>query len=163
MDLEVERKYNLLLMYAFTAVNVFVFFLLVFKLKAPYGRYTGSLKGFDLLPSFNSTVAWIIQEIPCLIFPFYNYFISPSRNPDAINSIANNMLLSLFVFHYINRALIYPFTLTKASKFPASVLFLGVVYTVIHGYIQSRELCVFTVYPDDWIYSPRYFFLDKYE
>jgi len=156
MDVAEEKAIHHNIMIAFMSLNIVIFSLLIFKVRAPYGRYTGSVKGFDLLPSFNSTIAWIIQEIPCLLIPFYNYFLSPTRNPEALSSISNNILLFLFVFHYTNRALIYPFTLTKASKFPGLVLFLGVFYTCLHGYIQSRELCVFTVYPDDWIYSPRF-------
>ena len=99
-----EQSVSSLIGWTFLGLSPLVFGMLVSGYKAAYGRYADaantSLYGF-FVPG---KVAWILQESPCLLAAASLYFLFPKQ--ECVGSLANNILLSLFVVHYIHRSVV---------------------------------------------------------
>jgi hypothetical protein len=76
--------------------------LLLRFLQAPYGRFASTSYAWLFGPDVNARFAWMIQEIPSLIF-FLQVFWSPDLNPECLRSPANVFLSACFLAHYFNR------------------------------------------------------------
>lgn len=97
------------------------------------------------------------METPCLFWSIYNFWFSPDRNPEATSSLPNRILLSMFVLHYINRVFIFPYLMRNtASKFPLSMALFGHLWTHAMSFLQTSMLCRFVVYPQEWLWDPRF-------
>ena len=106
-----------------------------------------------LLPA---RLAWFLFEVPNLIFSALCYtdclpipvpvpvpvpvVSQPSQQRNDKNDIAitlpwtNQVLLGLFVLHYIQRAIIYPLIMSKnTKKMPSTVVFAATLYTSCNG------------------------------
>lgn len=128
-------------------------FLLLFVMNAPYGRYTsGGIWG----PPLNAKLAWILQECPTLVAAAYFYFVRGNDNPAAAKSLPNLLLLGFFVFHYVNRTLIYPLRLRGGKPTPLSVFLMAFGFCLVNGYLQVRNLLFFKVYDRSWLWDPRF-------
>lgn len=65
------------------------------------------------------------------------YFVG---DPAVRDLVANKVLLGLFVMHYTNRTLIFPF-LIRGGKGSALVPFLmALAFCTVNGYLQARTL-----------------------
>ncbi len=74
------------------------FFTLVFFKRAPYGRYANEGQSFGFM--MNGKLAWVLQEIPCVVFAGINLYIA---DPACLKSIPNMVLFGLFSLHYAHR------------------------------------------------------------
>eukprot|EP01098_Paradermamoeba_levis_P015349 TRINITY_DN7749_c0_g1_i1.p1 TRINITY_DN7749_c0_g1~~TRINITY_DN7749_c0_g1_i1.p1 ORF type:complete len:281 (-),score=70.01 TRINITY_DN7749_c0_g1_i1:83-880(-) len=131
-----------------------VAFILLFVLEAPYGRYNSS--SWIWGPPLPATFAWILQECPTLIAAVYFFFFRADDNLAANQSLANRILLFLFVFHYTNRTLVYPFRLRGGKPTPLIVCLMAFAFCVANGYLQVRNLLYFQVYDESWLRDPRF-------
>ena len=137
-------------LYAWMGLAVVIFiFMIVLKITAPYGRYTREGWGAFI----GNRAAWVLMEIPSLIL-FMIFFLTGSLQHDMITWF----FFAVWVFHYTNRSLIYPFrTRTQKKKMPLSVMFMGMFFNLVNastngyylGYIQP-------VYPAGWWHDPRF-------
>ena len=101
-----------------------VAFLGLFKMNAPYGRYAQG--GFGVL--IDARVSWIVMEMPALlVFPAI-YFMGPAEK-----SLMTNIFVFCWVFHYVNRVLIYPFRLRSGRNVPLVVGVSAFVFNCING------------------------------
>lgn len=136
------------------SVSMIILFSLVFLLlhsagSAPYGRHINNFSYIPLGPEINPTIAWILQEIPNLVWIFI-----PIIYPQSFlcrDSHSNIILLVLFAIHYINRTLIYPFRIKSKRGFPLLVMLFAFAFTSINGYIQVRSLASFSCHPSTHI------------
>ena len=128
--------------YAMILCGVMVFVMLFF-LKAGYGRYSseGAL-------SLDARVAWVLQELPSLILPLYYAW----RADFSTLGIVNQVLLSLFTFHYFNRTCIFPLRLRGGKRTPAFICFLAFCFTSINGYMQGLAYTSFIEFPESWLW-----------
>ncbi|KAK7294634.1 hypothetical protein RJT34_17524 [Clitoria ternatea] len=109
------------------------FFSLTF-LQAPYGKHHRPGWGPNLPPP----LAWFLMESPTL---WFTLFLFPhgqhSSDPKAIT------LITPFLFHYLNRTLLYPLRLlaapsTKtASGFPLSIALMAFAFNLLNTYVQA--------------------------
>ncbi|KAK7339820.1 hypothetical protein VNO77_20506 [Canavalia gladiata] len=124
-------------------------------LQAPYGKHYRPGWGPNLSPPF----AWFLMESPTLwltllLFPRGNH----SSNPKAITLIAP------FLFHYINRTILYPLRLLTtpspktASSFPFSIALLAFVFNVLNSYVQATCVSHYKDYDDDGGFWWRFLF-----
>ena len=77
--------------------------------KAPYGRHTSKKWGV----SIDNKLGWIIMELPALLVcpAIYFYF--------KIDFDISIMFICLWIIHYFNRTIIFPFRIkTKGKKMP---------------------------------------------
>ena len=106
-----------------------IFILLQYGITAPFGKHSTKTKKWG--PSFDPMLSWFLFESPNLIWPGYLYF---ARDKAVFQCWSNQILLGLFVIHYINRCIIYPSRIAKASqKVNLSVLMSALLFCSING------------------------------
>jgi 3-oxo-5-alpha-steroid 4-dehydrogenase 1 len=119
-------------------VFLVVFVILVSYGSAPYGRHLGSnFTRIPLGPALPAKVAWVLQELPNLVWVVY-YLLNADQW--TCSSIPNMILLLLFTGHYVNRTLIYPLSVKSKKTFPFLVVFFAFAFTSFNGYAQVASL-----------------------
>ena len=101
--------------------------------KAPYGRHTSKKWGI----SIDNKLGWIIMELPALLLCPAIYFYS------KVDFDVSIMFICLWIIHYFNRTIIFPFRIkTKGKKMPLvivlSAFFFNIVNGLINGYFLSN-------------------------
>lgn len=143
-----ERECYAWLLIAWVVVGAGAFIALQF-LAAPYGRH--SRPGWG--PTIHRTAGWVIMESPA-VFVFLACFLVSSRRSDP----AAMVFLLLWLLHYVNRVLIYPFRLRGGQlRMPVSIMAMGFSFNVMNAYLQGRGL--FTLGPTrgvEWFGDPRF-------
>lgn len=131
----------------------FIFsFLTLLRTEAPYGRYNQSGQGAErgvvmrLLTSCNmdAKVAWFLQEIPTVIAAAVCWYCG---SDDCKASLGNCLVLLCFVFHYVNRAIIYPMRMKGSKPTPLPVMLMALLFCALNGYVQCRSLTRLTIVP----------------
>lgn len=131
-------------------ISPITFLFLYFVTPPNWGKTYKTLLG----PTVPPRIGWCLFEIPNLYWSVICFFARSEPLP-----IANTLLLGLFVGHYINRSIVYPLTLNAQSKpLPLEIVLSAQLYTNVNGYVQAQGLCQFTSYPEDYIYSPSFWF-----
>jgi len=125
-----------------------VIFPIVLHITAPYGRHTTKQWGVLI----NNRIGWIIMESPALlVFAFLFLFGSATHN------VVTWIFFSLWVFHYINRTVIFPFRLrTKGKKMPLAIVFMALGFNFVNGFINGYYLGTLASYPISWLTDPRF-------
>ena len=99
--------------------------------KAPYGRHTSKKLGV----SINNKLGWIIMELPALLVcpAIYFYF--------KIDFDISIMFICLWIIHYFNRTIIFPFRIkTKGKKMPLVIVLSAFFFNIINGLINGYFL-----------------------
>ncbi len=113
----------------------------LFFVSAPYGRYNGSMPSWSILPLLPARLAWVIMETPNL----WVYVLVFLNDGVLCNSMPNTILLCLFIGHYINRSLIFPFRMKAGAPMPVQVMMLAMMFCTWNGLTQvvylSRVHC----------------------
>jgi len=143
-----ERELYAWLLIGWFVVGAGAFIALQF-LAAPYGRH--SRPGWG--PTIHRTAGWVIMESPA-VFVFLACFLVSSRRSDPVAGV----FLLLWLLHYVNRSLIYPFRLRGGQlRMPVSIMAMGFSFNVMNGVLQGRGL--FTLGPArgvEWFGDPRF-------
>ncbi|MFH1161487.1 MAG: DUF1295 domain-containing protein [bacterium] len=126
-----------------------VIFPFVLRIVAPYGRHTTRKWGVLI----NNRVGWIIMESPALLV-FSGFFLFGSEK----HNLVTWLFFGLWVFHYINRTLIFPFRLrTKGKQMPLAIVFLALGFNFVNGFINGYYLgSLATMYSLSWLTDPRF-------
>lgn len=96
-------------------------------------------------------LGWIIMETPILIAVLYFYLTG--SNP--LN--ASVVIVGAFVFHYFNRALIFPHRIkVQGKKMPVSMVLTTMLFYSINGYLVGYYFGSLKEYPIEWLYDPRF-------
>jgi len=146
----IDRYWFNIFIYAWMGLAVVILvFMTLLKITAPYGRYIR--KGWGAFIS--NRAAWVLMEIPSLIL-FMFFFLTGSLLHDAVTWF----FFAIWVFHYTNRALIYPFrTRTHKKKMPLSVMFMGMFFNLANATLNGYYLgYIQPVYPGGWWKDPRF-------
>jgi protein-S-isoprenylcysteine O-methyltransferase Ste14 len=115
----------------------------------PYGRfYQKDVWGPDL----DEKNAWCIMESTGLFMFLLFYFLYGARRFCYVPLL----FLGLWIFHYINRALIYPYAIMKQKykKFPLLLVILGFFYLSMFSYLNAKNVSSNPKYTIDWIKKP---------
>lgn len=128
-------------------IGVFVFILLQF-ITAPFGRHSRNGWGFMV----NNKWGWVVMELPSLFIMFY-FLLFGERSFQGYVWI----LYVLWIAHYLNRALIFPFRIKPTQKkmpliIVISAIFFNIVNAGLNGYYLS-ELAPLENYGADWLVS----------
>jgi hypothetical protein len=119
--------------------------LLLFKLRAPYGRH--SRKGWGKMIA--NKWGWFIMELPALLI-MPSLAIFGTREKDVVSWV----LIALWVLHYANRTLIFPFRLnTEGKMMPISIVISAVFFNTVNGALNGLYLGFFGP-TDDLLNSP---------
>lgn len=127
-----------------TALAVVIFMVLLF-ITAPYGRHVKKSWG----PLIDNRTGWIIMELFVLVVLLL--FVLTGKYKQTL---VNWLIIGIFSLHYINRSLIFPFRLrTNGKKMPISIMFMGIFFNLINGFLIGYYLGNCRQYPIEWFYS----------
>ncbi|XP_003800942.1 3-oxo-5-alpha-steroid 4-dehydrogenase 1 isoform X2 [Otolemur garnettii] len=115
---------------------------------SPYGRHASN-SGLRL----PARAAWLMQELPSLAVPLYE---CARASPERLRSWPNCILLAMFLIHYLQRSLIFPFLIRGGKPIPLRSWVYGCLFCSYNGYLQGRYLTQYAVYADDWVTDPRF-------
>lgn len=107
--------------------------------KAPYGRHTSKKWGI----SIDNKLGWTIMELPALVVcpAIYFYF--------KIDFDISIMFICLWIIHYFNRTIIFPFRIkTKGKKMPLAIVFSAFFFNIINGLINGYFLSNINLYSE---------------
>ena len=122
-------------------------FLLLFFVRAPYGRHIRSGWG----PLLENRLGWFIMESPA-VFVFGLIVLFHAR----LNSTAV-LLFLMWELHYGHRVFIYPWTLKKGRKMPWSIVLMALVFNTTNGYLNGWSIASQAdQYSDAWVASPQF-------
>lgn len=133
------------IVYGWLLLGLITFFYLL-KVPAPFGRHTSTNYG----PMMDNKWGWIIMEIASPIF--FSYFLFTGS---LEMTTPKWIFWGLWVTHYFNRSLIYPFRQKDTKKkMPVLVMLSAVGFNFMNGFIVGTYLGNFAVYPEGWLTSP---------
>lgn len=103
--------------------------LVVFKVRAPYGRHSNDKWG-KMIPN---KLGWIIMEMPALLITPIIALVGPSEK-----DWFSWLLIGLWVLHYFNRTIIFPFRIrTKGKMMPLTIVFSALFFNGVNGFING--------------------------
>ena len=125
-------------------VFAFIVFVLLFFISAPYGKFLRSGWG----PSIKSKWAWMFMEMPSPVLMILFFF-----STDKL-SLVNIIFLSLWLFHYLHRSLIYPFTQPGRDKhYPVLVAGMAFIFNCMNGTVNGYGIFRIMNYEISWLAS----------
>eukprot|EP00301_Raphidiophrys_heterophryoidea_P000207 c10107_g1_i2.p1 GENE.c10107_g1_i2~~c10107_g1_i2.p1 ORF type:complete len:274 (-),score=40.16 c10107_g1_i2:500-1321(-) len=121
---------------------------------APYGRYEQiKVPGVSSGPSIPPRLGWIVQESPTLIFSAFLLLTADER---VYTNPANIILVALFVIHYINRTIIFPFRIVGGKPIRLIVVVAAMCFCSFNTWLQIRFLTALHAYPSSYVFSPTF-------
>lgn len=108
------------------------FTLVIFKVRAPYGRHSNSNWG----PMISNKWAWLIMELPALLIMPFIALLGPSEKNEL-----SYLLIGLWTLHYAYRTLIFPFKLrTQNKKMPLLIVGSAILFNGVNGFLNGYIL-----------------------
>lgn len=147
MNLMDTPTFNLLV-WIWTAVALFIFLLLLF-VTAPYGRHSKRNWG----KTIPDRIGWFVMEVPALIV--FLFFIISGR---AEKNLAVWIIAALYLVHYLNRAVIYPWRIrVRGKEMPLVVALMAVLFNFVNaGFLGYYTGTLQAHYNGDWLTDPRF-------
>ena len=141
-----EARIHQCLAWGVIAIAVLTFGVLL-RVTAPYGRHSRAGWG----PTMPTRWAWVLMESPSVVVFVVVYWWGEQRL-----AAAPLLLLGLWLLHYLNRTLVYPFRIrTDGKRTALLVVALAIAFNVTNAYLNARQLSHFGGYPDDWLFTPQ--------
>lgn len=130
------------------AFGLIIFIVLQF-VSAPYGRHTR--KGWG--PMIPNRLGWVIMELPSLIL-FSLFFLFGPGKPEPVTWF----FFTLWVAHYTNRSLVYPFrTRTAGKQMPLLIALFAIFFNLVNGSANGMYFSHFArSYTLEWLYDIRF-------
>ena len=122
-------------------------FLLLFFVRAPYGRHIRAGWG----PTLENRLGWFIMELPAVLVFGLIVLLYAQLNATVV------ILFLLWELHYVHRDLVYPWTLKKGKKMPWSIVLMALVFNTTNGYLNGWSIASQgDKYNDLWLGSPQF-------
>ena len=126
-------------------------FPVVVRFVAPYGRHTSKKWGAMI----DNRTGWILMELPALIVFARFYLWGNGARPNA-----TWVFFGLWMLHYVNRTLIFPFRLqTTGKKMPLAIVFMAIGFNFVNGFINGYYLGTMATeaqYPSSYFFDLRF-------
>ena len=137
-----------ILVYVWIAFGILLFPILL-KIPAPYGRHSRPGWGFTV----PNHLGWLLMEWPALVV-FVYFFLAGPIEPSAVTWI----FFSLWVLHYTNRTLIFPFRIkAKEKRIPLSIVGMAFGFNIVNGFFNGYYFgSLAPHYPQSWFLDPRF-------
>ena len=133
--------------YVWMSIGVLVFLLLL-KVPAPYGRHSSAKWG----PQINNKLGWVFMEAPGMILLMF-FVLTGAIRQNAMSWI----LISLYLFHYLNRTFVFPMRLrTRAKKMPLLIMVLAIFFNLVNGSLIGYYFANFAHYTLTDLMGPRF-------
>lgn len=142
------RENFYLLLWSWAALGLLIFIVLLF-VTAPYGRHSRK----DWGPVVPNRLAWFLMEFPSLLV-FILCFLFGPKGIQPLTWI----FFALYVSHYVNRSLIWPWRTRTSGKFmPLVVALMAVVFNLVNGFVNGYYFSAFArAYPMEWLTDIRF-------
>ncbi len=116
--------------YCWMAVAVITLIsLVILKIRAPYGRHANDKWG-KMIPN---KAGWIIMEFPALLITPILFLVGPAEKDWFAW-----LLVGLWVLHYFNRTVIFPFRIkTKGKMMPLTIVYSALFFNGINGFVNG--------------------------
>jgi 3-oxo-5-alpha-steroid 4-dehydrogenase 1 len=118
------------------------------RITAPYGRHANRNWG----PVIDNRLGWMLMEIVsplCLLY----YFILGEQP----KTTATWIFVVLWLLHYANRSLIFPWrTRTSGKTIPVAIVLGAVFFNAVNGSTNGYYLGTLADYSDTWLTDPRF-------
>jgi hypothetical protein len=136
------------IVYAWMACGILLLPILL-KIPAPYGRHSRPGWGFTVPAHWG----WFVMEIPALAV-FASFFLAGSNR----QSVATWLFFSLWLLHYTNRTLLFPFRIrTQNKRMPALIILMGFGFNIANGFLNGYYFGFLApYYPLDWFLDLRF-------
>jgi 3-oxo-5-alpha-steroid 4-dehydrogenase 1 len=137
-----------LLVWIWTSIGLVIFMVLL-AITAPYGRHSKRTWGVTI----PDRIGWFIMEVPALIIFLWLIITGKSEKTVVVWIIS-----ALYVFHYINRAVIYPWRIrTTGKRMPLVIALMAVCFNFINASILGYYTgTLHDHYSADWLSDPRF-------
>ena len=137
-----------LLVWLWTVVALVVFLVLMF-VTAPYGRHSNKNWGVTI----PDRIGWFIMEVPALII--FLYFIITGT---AQKTVTTWIVAALYVAHYINRAVIFPWRIrVRGKQMPLAIALMAVFFNFVNaGFLGYYAGSLHTHFTINWLKDPRF-------
>lgn len=119
------------------------------KVTAPYGRHVRAGWG----PAMPYRWGWILMEIVSPIVFCWFVFAGGQEM-----SLVTWVIVALWVGHYFNRTMIYPFRAKMGGKsIPLSIVASAAFFNLVNGWVNGYYLGTLTEpRTDDWFFTPQF-------
>jgi 3-oxo-5-alpha-steroid 4-dehydrogenase 1 len=137
-----------LIVWIWTVIALIVFFVLLF-VTAPYGRHSNRKWGLTI----PDRLGWFIMEVPALVI--FVYFIITGA---AEKTVTVWIVASLFIAHYINRAVVYPWRIrVRGKQMPLVIALMAVFFNFMNaGFLGYYAGSLHTHFTSGWLKDPRF-------
>lgn len=124
-------------------------FLSLFSITAPYGRHQRTGWGITI----DNRLGWILMEVVSPLTLLF-FFLTGSQPKSTVVWV----LVGLWVLHYINRSLIFPFRLrTDGKRMPLSIALMAVFFNLVNGFTNGYYWGhIAESYSDAWLTDWRF-------
>ena len=120
-----------LLLYCWIGIAIILLPVLL-NVTAPYGRFTR--KGWG--PMINNRLGWILMESPALIA--FSLFVFMGK--DTISGLIA-AFVAIWLFHYLNRVIIFPLRLkTQGKKMPLLIMLFALFFNLMNAFFNGYFL-----------------------
>ncbi len=140
-----EKTFNLLVL-GWCAVALLLFLILL-RVKAPYGRHSSSGWGITIPNRWG----WFLMETTAPAV-FLWFFLRGNTEKNSVLWIA----AGLFLLHYANRSLVYPFRIrTRGKRMPLVVALMAVFFNTVNGFLLGYSHGNLQIYDSPgWLARP---------
>jgi len=127
------------------AIMALIVFISLYFVDAGYGKMRSNNWG----PAINNKIAWVLMECPVFIVVLVFWLLSGDRQMATPYLI----FFLLFEMHYFQRSFIFPCLLHGKSKMPIAIMFMGIAFNLINGYMQGEWIFFLSPdsYYDNWL------------
>ncbi|MBO4440822.1 DUF1295 domain-containing protein [bacterium] len=138
-----EQLYKYTIVFLFVS-GVFTWISLYF-VTAGYGRFGSKKWG----PAVNPRLGWLLMESPVVILPIVFACLG------KVNAVTG-VMLGIWLSHYVQRDLIYPFLIKNGAKMPFSIIAMSLFFNLMNGFINGYWLFFLSDYQPEWFSSPQF-------
>lgn len=129
------------LVWAWMAVGAIVFFYLL-RQNAPYGRHIQPGWG----PTIDNRLGWFLMEFPVVVV-----FLTALLWEKMPASAYVWLFGGCFLFHYLNRSIVFPLRLrTAGKKMPLAIVASAIGFNFANGFFIGYYFAHFAEYAPDW-------------
>jgi hypothetical protein len=122
-----------LLVWTWIGIAIITFLvLIIFKIKAPYGRHASNKWG----KMVDNHWGWFWMELPALlVFPLLAIFGPAEKN------LLSWLLIGLWIIHYFYRTIIFPFKVKATNKkMPLVIVLSGLFFNMVTGFFIGHYI-----------------------
>jgi 3-oxo-5-alpha-steroid 4-dehydrogenase 1 len=136
-------------LYKYTIIFLFASGLLtwisLYFVTAGYGRFGSKKWG----PAVNPKLGWLLMESPVVVLPIV--FVCLGK----VNAVTG-VMLGIWLSHYVQRDLIYPFLIKNGAKMPCSIILMSLFFNLMNGFINGYWLFFLSDYQPEWFGAPQF-------